>query len=325
MGNQVSVEKSINSVKQNSEKSITHRGVLLEAKWIPEDAALLKLDSLQLIRMSLEVVPSVIFRVETLTRLNLSGNKLVSITKIGSLKSLEYLDVACNCLDYLPDDLCLLENLKELLINGNQLTARSLPYNFEALKSLKVLDISNNKLATLETNVALFWQTISVTLYGNPWENATLLKINQSMTDEEVQNILGKYLEGQSGGIEESVKSHVKNPSNITKPTRQKIEATPVAIKNSPAKSRFESDLESTLKQKVPLKTSNEEASNITKPVANTSPIETSPTKDEPNSDNTSVDVLERSGAPLKTAVRASGPRGRKGPSPEFIAKNASM
>jgi Leucine-rich repeat (LRR) protein len=93
-----------------------------------------------------DTVPDPINMCFTLHTLNVSGNRLQSITGIGSLTNLKSLDVSGNRLDYLPEDMIFCSRLVEFKCNQNRLTCRSFPANFNELSALIYLNISDNKI-----------------------------------------------------------------------------------------------------------------------------------------------------------------------------------
>ncbi|XP_055534404.1 E3 ubiquitin-protein ligase LRSAM1-like [Wyeomyia smithii] len=81
----------------------------------------------------------------------LANNKLASLTGGGSLDDLQLLvtlNLDSNRFKKLPDDICKLENLRELFISNNNL--EKLPTTINRLKKLELLDVSVNNLTVVE-------------------------------------------------------------------------------------------------------------------------------------------------------------------------------
>lgn len=103
-----------------------------------------------------------------LTVLDLSFNQLSSdaVSQLAALERLRELDLTCNGLTRLPENMCAFVNLELLMLNNNQIgDSESLRWVSEAPK-LRELDLSRNKVATIPHDVdfaALEW----LSLVGN--------------------------------------------------------------------------------------------------------------------------------------------------------------
>jgi hypothetical protein len=119
----------------------------------------------------------------------------VSVSGIGLLSELQYLDLTQNKLDYLPDDICQLVKLKELKVAKNNLTARSIPTDlFTAPISL--LDLSENKLTKLPLDLVYELCKLStVLLHGNNWSAPELQRITSNSPQEDIKLVLTIYTE----------------------------------------------------------------------------------------------------------------------------------
>jgi len=84
---------------------------------------------------------------------------------IGTLKSLQELDLRNNKLTTLQESFGNLQSLKELYLYGNQLT--TLPDSFGNLKSLQKLDLEHNKLTTLPESFGNLINLKELYLYEN--------------------------------------------------------------------------------------------------------------------------------------------------------------
>ena len=109
--------------------------------------------SLELIDMhgnSLSTLPIGLARLDRLTNLNLSRNRLTndSLEIIGEIKTLRELRMSENLLQGpLSECLCKLDTLETLDIHNNAIS--SLPRDFARLSRLKILTLSDNKLSIL--------------------------------------------------------------------------------------------------------------------------------------------------------------------------------
>ncbi|CAD6566312.1 MAG: hypothetical protein ASARMPREDX12_008174 [Alectoria sarmentosa] len=108
------------------------------------------LDTLDLHGNHLRLLPSGLRRLEHLTTLNLSKNKLgnESLNVITQIRSLRELRLADNILDgMLTPQLCNLKKLEILDISNNAIA--TLPPNSDEISKLRVLNVAGNKLSSL--------------------------------------------------------------------------------------------------------------------------------------------------------------------------------
>eukprot|EP01018_Ginkgo_biloba_P017222 Gb_12684 [translate_table: standard] len=97
-------------------------------------------------------IPDSIGMLSSLTQLDLSENKIVSLpASIEGLSGLKILDLHTNQLQSLPDTIGKLGILNSLDLHGNRLT--TLPGSLGDLKSLTCLDVSSNQLSSLPLSV----------------------------------------------------------------------------------------------------------------------------------------------------------------------------
>ncbi|KAK6060875.1 leucine Rich repeat-containing domain protein, partial [Cooperia oncophora] len=81
-----------------------------------------------------------------LTKLVIIRNELVSVPEdLGTLSKLVFIDLSTNKLERLPASFSKLTKLETLVASGNQITDDGL-FDFSAIESLHVLDLSHNKL-----------------------------------------------------------------------------------------------------------------------------------------------------------------------------------
>ena len=100
-------------------------------------------------------VPSLLFSLPNLKRINLSDN-LISVLPpdLGDFwKDLESLNLARNRLKSLPASLCKMERLKRLFLSGNELDFDGIPSGIGKLANLQVFDASYNNLEVIPEGV----------------------------------------------------------------------------------------------------------------------------------------------------------------------------
>ncbi len=132
----------------------------------PEISKLEKLTTLDISDNKLTSLPPEISKLEKLTQLDISGNKLTSLPfGISKLKNLIQLDISGNKLTYLPSEISKLKNLKELGISENKLI--SLPPGISELKNLTQLDISRNQLTSLPPEIKELTNLTQLDISGN--------------------------------------------------------------------------------------------------------------------------------------------------------------
>ncbi|KAJ3367503.1 hypothetical protein HDU91_001363, partial [Kappamyces sp. JEL0680] len=228
MGNEQSTAKAIASAKKRQDTSLVFRGEPLDAKWIPDEAAALKIECLKLIDMSLvtgkclvlTAVPSLLFSVVSLKQLDLSQNNLVTVTGIGTLVGLSDLDLSGNRLDYLPDDLCCLTNLKFVNLSNNLLTLRSFPAGFLDQAALSSIDVSENRMTQMTTELAQFLvKAESAIIHTNPWESSDLRNMAADASDEQVKKMLSTLLSNTASGKDRSPALRSPPPLPASRPS----------------------------------------------------------------------------------------------------------
>jgi len=114
--------------------------------------AALEIEALRFLKIencSLQKLPgSIAKRSETLQRLELNKNKLVSLpVEFGALLALQKVDLSNNLLEALPDCWASFPKLKELFVSNNKL--QGLPASLGLAGALQLLDASSNKIASL--------------------------------------------------------------------------------------------------------------------------------------------------------------------------------
>ncbi|MEI6949882.1 leucine-rich repeat domain-containing protein [Paraflavisolibacter sp. H34] len=122
-------------------------------KELPAFVADLGLLELNLSNSQMEAVPSVVFKCNTLEKLELNSNSIRQIPAgIGNLHHLKKLGLRMNKLDTLPDAIGELQHLEEIELYGNDF------YLFPAVltrcPALKVIYLGSNEIKRLPTEVA---------------------------------------------------------------------------------------------------------------------------------------------------------------------------
>lgn len=104
---------------------------------------------------NLPAVPSILYSLPNLKRLNLSDNSISELAPdIGDLwKFLEVLNVARNRLRALPSSLCKMTKLRCLYISDNQIDFEGIPSGIGKLCNLEVFVASNNNLEMIPEGV----------------------------------------------------------------------------------------------------------------------------------------------------------------------------
>lgn len=117
-----------------------------KAIWITPDGRC----RLDLRNMGIATFPSWLFKLTNVTELDLSCNQLKKLPdNIGSLSSLRWLDLHSNKLESLPDSIGNLARLTHLNLCNNRLTSASLPSTMAFLTGLKCLNLGMNQLDSL--------------------------------------------------------------------------------------------------------------------------------------------------------------------------------
>ena len=114
----------------------------------------------------LTLLPDSFCNLTALIHLNLSCNKLVALpVAFGNLTALQTLNVRANCLSALPDSVCNLTALWSLQLPNNCLT--SLPDNVGQLLSLQILDCRYNRVIALPQSICTLSNLVVLNVVGN--------------------------------------------------------------------------------------------------------------------------------------------------------------
>ena len=149
----------------------------------------------------LEWLPSSLGALRELQTLNVSKNRLTELIDPSAMISLHILDVSHNCLSELPVGICCsqLSLLNTILANNNELV--SLPEDLFELHSLKLLDVTANKLSEIPPVLSECAKLKELKFGSNPLKDKRLLKMmNQCSTKaclDYLHNVLEKEQKSQ--------------------------------------------------------------------------------------------------------------------------------
>ena len=144
----------------------------------------------------LDSLPSSLGLLRELQTLNVSKNQLTELIDPSAMISIHILDVSHNCLAELPVGICCLQLslLNTILANNNELVA--LPEDLVELPSLKLLDVTANKLSEIPPIMSECAKLKEFKFGSNPLKDKRLLKMmNQCSTKaclDYLRNILEK-------------------------------------------------------------------------------------------------------------------------------------
>jgi Leucine-rich repeat (LRR) protein len=270
-----------------------------------------------------------------LTRLDLSQNHIVTVTGIGQLTGLEYLDLSQNKLDYLPDDFSELVKLKELRVAKNKLTARGIPVEMFT-PTLSFLDLSENNFTKLPPELAIHLSKLtSISLHGNHWNAPELSRIDVNTPPEDVTSVLEIY--SQNMEVNNLLtESSARDPVNELKDGKERTKSIAVNVggflasklnmgrssrtsSGTTAEKTKQDEPESKTEQISPVRAKRNQNPAPAPAEQQTNPITTSPKILVSDLSQDQIKLPERTAAPLKQHSRAAGPKGRKLPSAEFI------
>jgi Leucine-rich repeat (LRR) protein len=161
----------------------------LNIEMIPSEVWMMtKLRHLSLYDNKLSFIPSELSCLSNLTHLNLSSNQITHLSnQINKLTQLQYLNLSCNRLTEFPDDISSLLHLSGLWIYNNKLNQfpSQLPPNLVrlnlnwnlitsipstilfSLTRLEILDLSNNQITILPTQIGLLTSLQELCLNNN--------------------------------------------------------------------------------------------------------------------------------------------------------------
>lgn len=142
----------INDVAHHLTKLIIHND---GTKLVVNDLEnMVNLNDLELENCKLEKLPSVIFKLTNLQRLDLKSNDIWSVEDIihfQQLKQLTCLRLWHNNITSVPNTISFIRNLEQLFLSNNKL--RTLPSGIFKLKKLRILDVSHNSVRVLSKEI----------------------------------------------------------------------------------------------------------------------------------------------------------------------------
>lgn len=140
--------------------------------------------------LQLEKIPKLIFKIEELSFLDLSHNKIVEVPdKIGSLKKIRDFDLSHNSIRILPREFRKLEFLCTLNLSSNNFT--SIPSSLAPLRFLRKLDLSNNRIKSFDKSL-YFIKLEEMDLSNN--EIAKITKDIGRLQELKILNLSNNYL-----------------------------------------------------------------------------------------------------------------------------------
>ncbi|CAH1401987.1 unnamed protein product [Nezara viridula] len=168
-------------LKQKKEFPIFPRALetlqINEAMMKKFDCKILRLQKLKILNLAdncLEDIPNEIDLLPALEELHLAKNKIGEKSKFTWLSSqtlrlsLIHLDLRENCISFIPQEICRLKNLKNLLLDKNRL--QHLPNGLGLLSKLKKLSVSHNLLEWMPGSCQ-FLRLNTVDVSKNNWKD----------------------------------------------------------------------------------------------------------------------------------------------------------
>lgn len=161
-------------------KKLTLKTVKKEVRITPEYTY-----KLILRRMCLTTFPKCLFKLAHVNMLDLSCNQLNKLPEnIGSLRSLTRLDLRSNKLQALPQSIGSLSQLTYLNVSNNFLTSAGLPPSIGSLTSLKILNLGLNKIDSLPSTFEALQSLEELKLFYNAFVLLPeFLKVLSSLTE----------------------------------------------------------------------------------------------------------------------------------------------
>lgn len=103
-----------------------------------------------------------------LTELEMRSSNLSIILSLGDITNLTKLDIGCNSVSWLPDDICLLDKLQELIVD--EMNLDFFPENIGKMACLRVIKASNNYLTELPATMGNLTRLEHLDIYENKFE-----------------------------------------------------------------------------------------------------------------------------------------------------------
>jgi Leucine-rich repeat (LRR) protein len=111
-----------------------------------------------------------------LREIHLLGNKVTALPdSFQALKFCQYLSIASNLLEYIPNEIGGMEYLTELDLHDNRLTG--LPPSFAQIPSLEKLWLQDNLFVAIPKQVTVIPLLLELDVSGNPRNNSVSLRL----------------------------------------------------------------------------------------------------------------------------------------------------
>eukprot|EP00118_Oscarella_pearsei_P006460 m.29143 g.29143 ORF g.29143 m.29143 type:complete len:1260 (+) comp31138_c0_seq3:13-3792(+) len=132
------------------------------------DSWLINLEDLDISRNNLSQMPSPVYRLESLKRLNASHNAITDLSpRVDNWVSLELLNLSYNKIQELPQNLSKCTKLKRLFINSNELTFEGIPLGISRLTYLEQFQAARNKLQCIPESLCRCFHLKKLLLTSN--------------------------------------------------------------------------------------------------------------------------------------------------------------
>lgn len=159
----------------------------------PEIANLKKLKFLDVSHNALTELPSQLSELSEMQSLNVSSNELATLPQITEMTKLVTLNISYNKFSALPLGICdaRLIHFTDLLANNNSIT--DIPPEIQVLNSLKVLDLSENKILSIPGELGSCTKLKELNLKGNALKDKRLLKLVEQCHVKQVMDYIRSH------------------------------------------------------------------------------------------------------------------------------------
>ena len=187
----------------------------------PNIGRLQKLKLLNLSRNELETLPDEIGQLESLQSLNVTGNKIGDFPDVNGMTWLHHIDVSYNELESLPPGIPNpdLVHLAEIKANNNRL--KELPEEMGTLPALKILDVSENALTQIPTDLRECTKMKELHFTGNKLKDRKLGRMGEQVKIKAIFDYLYAILQkerqgGAKGGKAKKSKGKRKKDKSVS-------------------------------------------------------------------------------------------------------------
>ncbi|KAG7236356.1 hypothetical protein INR49_001053 [Caranx melampygus] len=155
--------------------------------------------------MGITTFPKCLLKLTNVDELDLSCNLIQKLPDdIGNFSSLRWLDLHSNKLESVPESVGNLVGLTHLNLSNNRLTSAGLPFSLGFLTSLKSLNLGLNQLDRLPSSMAALDSLQELGLFDNLFINLPeFLKVLQNLTKVNIKRNPLSYAQGDAEGIRE--------------------------------------------------------------------------------------------------------------------------